>query len=382
MKRVTLLFIVTAAIMIACSSSPEIEIPEDIAEMENVATFSSIDPPLGNIEFERVASYGDTDDLIVGQMSGAGVGADGRVYLADASEMLVHIYESDGTHIQSIGGQGEGPGEFTGLNRPIVYEDHLYAVDFMQQRISAFSMDDYSFDYTINYGSSDSDMMGFPEQFTPLNNGNYLMVMSRMSGDGDQYTREPELVIMDNSGEILDSEMVPFDSTNMLTVQAGNGFMLMMPPYLRQSFVRSNSREEIVYANSDRMFIRFFDLDGNYKRGVYHSHTNIPVNRSRILDNYENDEMRSAIRGETMPETMPVFDQMHLDDEDRIWFAMVTEEEDEREYWLIDYEGERLAAFTWPDGRNIQAIKDNHVYTLEENEMGLHEIVKHSIRLD
>jgi len=106
------------------------------------------------------------------------------------------------------------------------------------------------------------------------------------------------------------------------------------------------------------------------------------VNRSRILDNYENDEMRSAIRGETMPETMPVFDQMHLDDEDRIWFAMVTEDEDEREYRLLDYEGEQLAAFTWPDGRNIQAIKDNYVYTLEENEMGLHEIVKYSIRLD
>ena len=383
MKRVTLLSIFIAAIMIACSSSPEVEIPEDIASMENVSVFSSNDEPAYNIEFERVASYGDTDDLIVGQMSGAGVGADGRVYLADASEMLVHIYEPTGTHIQSIGGQGEGPGEFTGLNRPIIYEDHLYAVDFMQQRISAFSMDDYSFDYTINYGGNDSGMMGFPEQFTPLNNGNYLMVMSRMSGDGDQYTREPELVIMDNSGEILDSEMVSFDSTNMLTVQAGNGgFMLMMPPYLRQSFVRSNSREEIVYANSDRMFIRFFDLDGNYKRGVYHSHTNIPVNRSRILDNYENDEMRSAIRGETMPETMPIFDQMHLDDEDRIWFAMVTEEEDEREYLLLDYEGEQLAAFTWPEGRSIQAIRDNHIYTQEENEMGLHKIVKYRIQLD
>jgi len=127
MKRVTLLSIINAAIMIACSSSPEVEIPEDIAEMENVSTFSSIDPPLYNIDFERVASYGDTDDLIVGQMSGAGVGADGRVYLADASEMLIHIYEPDGTHVQSIGGQGEGPGEFTGLNRPIIYEDHLYA---------------------------------------------------------------------------------------------------------------------------------------------------------------------------------------------------------------------------------------------------------------
>lgn len=167
MKRELIPFFLCIGIITSCSSSQDIEIPEDIVAMENVAIFSSNDAPSHTIEFERVASYGDTDDMFIGQLRGAGVGADGRVYLADASDMLIHIYEPDGTHIQSIGGQGEGPGEFTGMDRPIIYNDQLYIVDFMQRRISAFTMDDYSFDYAINYGDNDSGMMGFPEQFTP-----------------------------------------------------------------------------------------------------------------------------------------------------------------------------------------------------------------------
>lgn len=382
MKRELSLILLCTGMILSCSSSPEIEIPEEIAAMANVAIFSSDDAPSHSIEFERVASYGDTNDMFVGRMRGAGVGADGKVYLADASEMLVHIYEPDGTHIQSVGGKGEGPGEFTMVNQPLIYNNHMYVTDYMQRRVSAFTLKDYSFDYAINFGDNDSGMMGYPELFTPLNNGSYFMLMRIMSGDGGLYTQKPELVLMDNTGDVIEKEMINFDSTNMVTVQSGNGFMLLMPNYLRRSIVRSNSREEIVYANSDRMFIQFFDMQGNYKRGVYYSYTNIPLDRNRILDNYERDEMKSAIRRETMPETMPVFNQMHLDDEDRMWFIMITEEEDQREVWLLDYEGERLAAFTWPRNKHIQTIRDNHIYALEENDMGLNEIVKYRIDLD
>lgn len=383
MKREYILFILCIGIITSCNSSEEIEIPEEIAAMENVAIFSSNDAPLHNIEFERVASYGDTDDMFIGQMRGAGVDENGRVYLADASDMLVHIYEPDGTHIQSIGGEGEGPGEFSAVNQPQLYNNHMYVIDFMQRRVSAFKLDDYSFDYAINIGDNDSGMMGFPEQFIPLSNGNYFMVMSSMNGEDGEYSQKPELFLMDKNGEVVEKEMITFDSSKMVTVQSGNGgFMLMMPPYLRQSIVRSNSQEEIIYANSDRMFIQFYDMDGNFKRGVYYSHPKLPLDRNRIIDNYEGDEMKSALRKETMPETMPVFNQMHLDDEDRLWFSIITDEEDEREYWLLNPEGERLASFTWPEGRNIQAIRDNHIYTQEEDDMGLHEIVKYRIQLD
>ncbi|MEX2455715.1 MAG: 6-bladed beta-propeller, partial [Balneolaceae bacterium] len=377
MKREFVLILLCTGFILSCSSSPEIEIPEEIADMENVAIFSSDDEPSHSIEFERVTSYGDTDDLFVGQMRGAAVDQSGRVYLADDGEKKVHIYEPDGAHIQSVGGEGEGPGEFRFIAGPLVYNNHLYVMDFMQRRISAFQLDDNSFDFALNMGENDSGVTGFPEHFTPLTNGNYFMVISSMDAEDNEYTRKPELYMMGENGEIVEKEILRFENERMITIDSGNGLMLLMPPYIRRTFVRSNNSEEIVSVNSDRMFIQFYDMDGSYKRAIYYSHSNVPLDRNRILDNYDSDEMKSALRKDTMPETMPTFSNVHTDDEDRMWFTMLTEEEDQTEYWLLDPEGERLAVFTWPEGKTIQTIRDNHIYTREEDEMGLNEIVKY-----
>jgi len=382
MKREYIPFLLCIGLFASCSSSPEIEIPEEIAAMENVAIFSSDDAPSHTIEFERIASYGDTDDMFVGQMRGVAVDQFGRVYLADDGEKKVHIYEPDGTHIQSIGGEGEGPGEFRFIAGPMVYNNHLYVMDFMQRRISAFQLDDYSFDYALNIGDNDSGMSGFPEYFTPLDNGNYFMVVSSMTGEDNEYTRKPEVYLMGESGEVVGEEMLSFENERMITIDSNNGLMLLMPPYIRRTFVRSNSSEEIVSVNSDRMFIQFYDMDGSYKRGLYYSYSNLALDRNRVLDTYDGEEMRSALRRDNMPETMPAFNNMYLDDKNRIWFEMLTEEEEQTDYWLLDYEGERLATFTWPRGRNVQTIRDNHIYTQEEDEMGLNEIVKYRFELD
>lgn len=76
-----------------CSSDAEIDIPDHIASLENLIVIPENAEALHTIELERTAIYGDTDEVIVGQLGAVTVDEQGRVYLADRSQNLIHIYE-------------------------------------------------------------------------------------------------------------------------------------------------------------------------------------------------------------------------------------------------------------------------------------------------
>ncbi len=103
------LTVFSAAIFTSCNSgSQDIEIPEDIAALENIAVYSGDAAPLHDITFEQQARFGDTDDVLIGSMAGVAVADDGTLFLADRNEAVVHVYNASGeyqstTRIYGIG---------------------------------------------------------------------------------------------------------------------------------------------------------------------------------------------------------------------------------------------------------------------------------------
>jgi len=57
----------------------------------------------------------DDEQAFFGVINGAAVGPQGEVYLADSQLMTVHVVSPDGELLESLGRQGEGPGEVTRL---------------------------------------------------------------------------------------------------------------------------------------------------------------------------------------------------------------------------------------------------------------------------
>lgn len=81
-----------------------------------------------------------------GQFYGIDVGSDGRVYLADAVNRRVQVLSPDGTLIRSIGTSGEAdvPGALSGDLRSVVVDDEagrLYVVDAVQDQVEVFDLD-------------------------------------------------------------------------------------------------------------------------------------------------------------------------------------------------------------------------------------------------
>jgi hypothetical protein len=89
---------------------------------------------------EEEMRIGDVDDPYAGfsQPFGVTVDRDGRIYVLEATERQIRVYDEGGRILRRIGGPGEGPGEFAGVPRFGVVGDTVWAWDTRANRITLF----------------------------------------------------------------------------------------------------------------------------------------------------------------------------------------------------------------------------------------------------
>jgi hypothetical protein len=90
--------------------------------------------------------------LVIGRPSGAFAGdldrirdvtllSDGAIAVADAAQRIL-VFGPDGSHLRTIGREGQGPGEFTSLQSlHVLGGDTILAYDYRQRRASVFDRD-------------------------------------------------------------------------------------------------------------------------------------------------------------------------------------------------------------------------------------------------
>ena len=375
---VTLLFIICA-----CSSgTPEMEVPEDIAAMENVAIYSGDEEPKYDISFSKEAVFGDTDEIFLRSISGIAVDESGNLFLADNSEAVVHAYDPDGNYRFRIGRRGEGPGEFNSTYQPTLHNGDLYVLDIQQQRVSLFNPYDGSFIKNIRMGGGGQGFSGFPLGVSPLSGDRFLVYYSSMDRDGEKYYRKFIPRLLDSEGEILQEDIVDFKPGEMFMLQSENNIQIMSLPYMGESRYALTQDEEIIWGFTDRVFLQIVSTDGEYKRSIYHTRQNPPLDGTALLENYEDETIRNSIRGLGIPDVRQAFLSFMVDSEDRIWIALTTEDMQENEWWVLDNNGEKLAAFMRPVSDRLLAAKNGKAYFFEENEVGLQEVVSYRIEFE
>ena len=224
------------------------------------------------------------------------------------------------------------------------------------------------------------DISGFPVGFEPLSDNRILATYSSMVRDGERLNRTPLLKIMDENGEEIASGIVDLTPGEMLMIQSETSIQIMSLPFLRQSYHVIDGNENILWGYTGRVHLQFVSLEGEYLRSIYYSRPNPPLNRSAMLANFEDEGVRESVRALDIPETRPAFQAFLVDDENRIWITLFTEDEQENEIWVLDESGEKLAEFKKTADNMLQLVKDNYAYFLEvEEETGLQKIVKYAV---
>ncbi len=147
-------FVATIPILLACGDAGAP--PPSAIAVTGSAGIRVVTSPPGDLVYAELAeepslSIGQLsgpDELLFGRIASARRDAVGNVVVADGQALKIRIFDVEGRHIQSLGRDGEGPGEFQTLSGawPIRYLDEtdvdsrqIIAADSELDRITRFS---------------------------------------------------------------------------------------------------------------------------------------------------------------------------------------------------------------------------------------------------
>jgi len=374
----------------ACSGNPEVEIPEEIASLENLNVIEADAEPMHSISLTPDASYGDTEDVIIGRMGQFAVDDAGRVYIADFSQNVIHAYAPDGSYLRQIGREGDGPGEFRRINAIRPGDRHLHVLDTGAMRISRFTLDTHSFvdNLTVPFEfQSEGGFVSFPGNFHLVSDDHYLVHFSTgYSAAMDESDVEPKdrgRLLNRTDGDFEEGFVYEFPISEAIVHREGTSMSVMSPDYKRRSVIAVNNNL-LAYGFSEDLLFKFYGLDGAYQKAVWQPFEKPALNRNEVLQEYaDRDEpWRGMVRNDNMPETWPAFRYLVMDDENRIWAAAYSDDEEAYDWRVYSDEGELIGEFVWPRSREISEVKNGSAYTREtDEETGLQQVVRYRIEM-
>ena len=388
MTRLYSMFMALALLLASCSGTPDVEIPEEVAALENLTVINASIENAPELNIERTAHYGDTDEVIIGRMGRVAVDDAGRVYIADGNRLVIHVYDPDGLHLTEIGGEGNGPGEFRQISSVQPHGDFLHVMDGSSLRISRFSLDDYQFtdDVVVPYEmNAEGGYIQYPATFSVLGPDSYMIHFGVGYSSGGDSAEKPKI-----SGRVLNRKEGTFEEgavysfpANEALVRRGEGSVhIMSTDYNRFSRVVMDEEDtELVYGWTDELLFKYYDTDGTYQKAVYIPYENSSLSRTEVLNQYSDREEPwiSMVRNDEMPETWPAFREMLTDDEGRIWVSLFTEDPETYTWVMIDPDTEEVAgSITRPREWSVIDVRNGYLYAREtDEETGLVEVVKY-----
>jgi len=363
-----------------------------------------------HIWFIKDQAYGDTDEIFLGSIWDVDVDSEGRVYIADAGNVTIHVYDSDGSYFTSIGQQGRGPGEFlhvTHHTKIHINHNKLFVTGtewIFSDKVQVFSLHDLSFSHEIIFDESDKKAFDqelenyFPKKVTPLENEHLLVSY--------EYVRSPEYLerdenkimyyLHDKNGKIVTGPVLEQkDRTYLYLVYNGRGYNYYAFPFFAKSIFTVSDDGYLYSAFSDAFRIDVRTPNGKLVRTIEHSFDNITTSRRELIQKYEGIDMSrldfnegddvalQMIReADNLPESWPALNDLLIDDENRLWVSTIVEDFDIYEWWVLEETGELITRFEWPRDEPIEVVKNGYMYTRETDEVtGLQQVVRYRVEM-
>lgn len=157
-RRIILVFSLII-IIISCAEKKS-EYPVIIETIDGVKVVTNPDFPRDGVftcELEEELSIGgdvDDEDYIFHRPQDMKVAADGTIFVMDGGDSSFKIYDKEGKYIRTIGGRGQGPGEFGRFVYFSVGSDgNVYVMDIMNYRVAILNENgDYISGFRIEDG--------------------------------------------------------------------------------------------------------------------------------------------------------------------------------------------------------------------------------------
>lgn len=371
-----------------CSSEPQVEVPDDIESLEKLTVIPKDQEPAQTIDFKQTAVFGETEEVLLGSIDGVTVDEQGRVYLGDGDQNVIHAYKPSGQYLRKIGSEGKGPGEFTGIYSLRQLDDSLYAYDSQQDRVNVFSLDSFAFSHAVPLTRENKEIEELsntsPKSFYVLGNGKLLVSFIEYFSMGQEEDTDRSTLFyqMNKEGEMISEKVLEQKARKSITGTIGGGPVVVPAPFGRKSLFAGGPDNTFYGSWNEDFLIKKYNAEGEYQQAIYYPYTKSPLEIEDVLEKFDHEGFRDLLTNVERPATWPVIHSMKVDDQSRIWVSTITDDRDSYRWWVISSEGELLAKFNWPRSRSLKVVKDGSVYTHEtDEETGVERIVRYSIEM-
>lgn len=312
--------------------------------------------------------------------------ADGRIVLPNAGTQEIRWYDADGFHQLSAGGEGNGPGEFTGLGwLGVLAGDSVIAYDARQRRLSLFDANGVF----VRSSLIEIDRwvaMQFPVFSAVLADGS-LLATGRLI-DREDMAEGPMLVPMaiyryDQDGLGIDSLFdVPGWEATVVIRRSEQVISMAIAgrPFGRSTRI-GGAGDRIFIGDPATFEIRVHDLGGALQSIVRVKRLLEPLTQSEIdaykqqqLELVDSDEALQARQRELeeldYPDTKPAFGGVLTEDEHgNMWVQGFTATGDDAVEWTVfDREYRLLGTVETPPRFAVSWIGDDQVLGIWRDE--------------
>jgi len=329
----------------------------------------------GDLTLDRSLLVSETDSFYFGNIVDVAVDSDGHTYVLDWDATHIKVIGPEGGLRDSLGGKGQGPGEFQGPREVVVGRgDSLYVLDPRSSHISVFSpAGRFARHVQVEYQGIAENLMVLddPSGFL-LSNTSFPPPDSPEGGSFSLYRVSPE-------GSITDTLLTasPFQTE---TIQQGERRLFLGVPFGRQPHVALGPQDRIHAGRNDSLRITSHSLDGSPAAPTRLPFESVSISdeeRKERLDQFP-DEHRSQIR-DAVPATKPAFDHFLVDDEARYWFGRPTANSDSTAWWIVMPNKKAVVTETLSSDVAILTVKNGRAYGRTTTEMGAPALVRYQI---
>lgn len=311
--------------------------------------------------------------------------ADGRLIIADGQSRELRIFDPLGQHIRSVGGPGDGPGEFRSLwHLTRIAGDTLITSDWPIGKWNWF-LPNGDFIKRTQVG------LYYPGLARPpLRDGSLLADAWERGSHGNEAEfwaargSEPEFraqgfLVRIPRGEEAADTLAPLPGLQWFKVGEPRQNLVVRPlPFGATTRVVAGD-STIFMADTHERNIRVIDFHGTVVHHIRWAGEDVPVTGADRADTRE--AVMSGLRNEARrgdferwltdvpyPVTKPTLDQVVVDTEGRLWVQVI--EPSGSDNWLVfDVEGALTARASIPEGLTVLHIGPDHILGVRRDEL-------------
>ncbi|HSG07163.1 MAG TPA: 6-bladed beta-propeller [Longimicrobiales bacterium] len=386
------------ALLAACSSgAPPAREALPTADVRDSAGITIVENPAPGTAFDGLWRVAGEPSVSIGKVTGdplyeftrvdgAARLSDGGFVVVDLTGASVRIFDPTGVFVRSLGGRGEGPGEF---NMPAFIGldggDTVVVSDASQRRITRYSADGSS----ARTAPIRGDLPLYPVRAGVLSDGAVIAHTPGHEAPGEEYDnvlqRAPitwASVRTDGSTGVVFGT-IPGGEASIGRSRTGPDFWFTYTrsiPFAKEPAAAA-SRDRLYLGTADTFEILVFDQDGSLTRIIRMDHPLRPVTedlKEALLDaalDRQTDPsgeagVRTYYRDAYYPDFLPAYRSFRADALGYLWVQGYRPSWEGPPIWTVfDPEGRTVARLAMPDGLTVTDIGGDYVLGVERDEM-------------